>query len=231
MPTVGLATDGDADRLGVVDEGGRFVHDSRSVRPALLLPAGGPWESRASGAVDHHDEHDRQAGKGIRCARCSTRPWVSSTLGPVMMREDALTAGEESGGYAFRGNIPERDGILSGLMILDLMVRTGRSVSELLSVLRETVGPHFYDRLDLHFDAAERETIERRVGSARPLQLAGRRVEDVDTRDGYRFVLPDGYWALIRFSGTEPLLRIYAEGDSPDMVQTLLAEARSLAGA
>ena len=90
--------------------------------------------------------------------------------------------------------------------------------------------PHYYDRLDLHFDAAERETIERRIGSARPLQLAGRRVEDVDTRDGYRFLLPDGYWALVRFSGTEPLLRIYAEGDSPDMVQTLLAEARSLAG-
>ena len=117
-------------------------------------------------------------------------------------------------------------------MILDLMVRTGRSVSELLSVLRETVGPHFYDRLDLHFDAAERETIERtgrfcpaataRRASSGRLSIPG---------DGYRFVLPDGYWALIRFSGTEPLLRIYAEGDSPDMVQTLLAEARSLAGA
>ena len=150
-------------------------------------------------------------------------------LGPVMMREDALTAGEESGGYAFRGNIPERDGILSGLMILDLMVRTGKTVSELLSVLKDTVGPHHYDRLDLHFDASEREAIVRRVGSARPRQLAGRRVEDIDTRDGYRFVLPDGYWALIRFSGTEPLLRIYAEGDSPDMVQALLSEARSLA--
>ena len=69
-----------------------------------------------------------------------------------------------------------------------------------------------------------------RVGSAHPQQLAGRQVEDVDTRDGYRFVLPDGYWVLIRFSGTEPLLRIYAEGDSPEMVQALLSEARSLAG-
>ena len=151
-------------------------------------------------------------------------------LGPVMMREDALTAGEESGGYAFRGNIPERDAILSGLMMLDLMVRTGKTVSELLSFLEGAVGPHYYDRLDLHFDAREREVIVQRVGSARPRQLAGRRVEDIDTRDGYRFVLPEGYWALIRFSGTEPLLRIYAEGDSPEMVKALLSQARSLAG-
>ena len=227
---VGLATDGDADRLGVVDEGGRFVTTLEAF--ALLcyyqlevLGNRGPLV-RSITMTSMIDKLGKAYGVPV-----FDTPVGFKYLGPVMMREDALTAGEESGGYAFRGNIPERDGILSGLMILDLMVRTGRSVSELLSVLRETVGPHFYDRLDLHFDAAERETIERRVGSAQPLQLAGRRVEDVDTRDGYRFVLPDGYWALIRFSGTEPLLRIYAEGDSPDMVQTLLAEARSLAGA
>ena len=227
---VGLATDGDADRLGVVDEGGRFVTTLEAF--ALLcyyqlevLGNRGPLV-RSITMTSMIDKLGKAYGVPV-----FDTPVGFKYLGPVMMREDALTAGEESGGYAFRGNIPERDGILSGLMILDLMVRTGKTVSDLLSVLRDTVGPHFYDRLDLHFDAAERETIERRVGSARPLQLAGRRVEDVDTRDGYRFVLPDGYWALIRFSGTEPLLRIYAEGDSPDMVQTLLAEARSLAGA
>ena len=226
---VGLATDGDADRLGVVDEGGRFVTTLEAF--ALLcyyqlevLGNRGPLV-RSITMTSMIDKLGKAYGVPVY-----DTPVGFKYLGPVMMREDALTAGEESGGYAFRGNIPERDGILSGLMILDLMVRTGKTVSELLSVLRATVGPHFYDRLDLHFDAAERETIERRVGSAQPLQLAGRRVEDVDTRDGYRFVLPDGYWALIRFSGTEPLLRIYAEGDSPDMVQTLLAEARSLAG-
>ena len=227
---VGLATDGDADRLGVVDEGGRFVTTLDAF--ALLcyyqlevLGNRGPLV-RSITMTSMIDKLGKAYGVPV-----FDTPVGFKYLGPVMMREDALTAGEESGGYAFRGNIPERDGILSGLMILDLMVRTGRSVSELLSVLRETVGPHFYDRLDLHFDVAEREAIERRVGSAQPRQLAGRRVEDIDTRDGYRFVLPDGFWALIRFSGTEPLLRIYAEGESLDMVQTLLAEARSLAGA
>ncbi len=225
----GLATDGDADRLGVVDERGRFVTTLEAF--ALLcyyqlevLGNRGPLV-RSITMTSMIDKLGKAYGVPV-----NDTPVGFKYLGPVMMRENALTAGEESGGYAFRGNIPERDGILSGLMMLDLMVRTGKTVSELLSVLSDTVGPHHYDRLDLHFDMAEREAIERRVGTARQRQLAGRRVEDVDTRDGYRFVLPDGYWALIRFSGTEPLLRIYAEGDSPEMVQSLLTDARSLAG-
>ena len=226
---VGLATDGDADRLGVVDERGRFVTTLEAF--ALLcyyqlevLGKRGPLV-RSITMTSMIDKLGKAYGVPV-----FDTPVGFKYLGPVMMREDALTAGEESGGYAFRGNIPERDGILSGLMILDLMVRTGKTVSELLSVLRDTVGPHHYDRLDLHFDAKEREVIERRVGTTRPLQFAGRRVEDIDTRDGYRFILPEGYWTLIRFSGTEPLLRIYAEGDSPEMVKALLSQARSLAG-
>ena len=226
---IGLATDGDADRLGVVDAGGRFVTTLEAF--ALLcyyqlevLGNRGPLV-RSITMTSMIDKLGKAYGVPV-----FDTPVGFKYLGPVMMREDALTAGEESGGYAFRGNIPERDGILSGLMMLDLMVRTGKTVSELLTALRDRVGPHYYDRLDLHFDSIQREAIERRVELARPGQFAGRRVEDIDTRDGYRFVLPDGYWALIRFSGTEPLLRIYAEGDSPEMVQALLDEARSLAG-
>ena len=226
---VGLATDGDADRLGVVDAHRRFVTTLEAF--ALLcyyqlevLGNRGPLV-RSITMTSMIDKLGEAYGAPV-----FDTPVGFKYLGPVMMREDALAAGEESGGYAFRGNIPERDGILSGLMALDLMVRTGKTVSELLSVLMDAVGPHCYDRLDLHFDAGERETIVQRVGSAHPQQLAGRQVEDVDTRDGYRFVLPDGYWVLIRFSGTEPLLRIYAEGDSPEMVQVLLSEARTLAG-
>jgi len=150
-------------------------------------------------------------------------------LGPIMMREDALVAGEESGGYAFRGNIPERDGILSGLLLLEMMVKTGKTVSQLLQMLADKVGPHHYDRLDLHFEG-NRQEIEDRVKSAQPETLAGRRVEDIDTRDGYRFVLDSGYWTLVRFSGTEPLIRIYAEAESPQEVESLLAEVRSIAG-
>ncbi len=226
---VGLATDGDADRLGVVDENGRFVTTLEAF--ALLcyyhlevLGNRGPLV-RSITMTSMIDKLGSEYGVPVL-----NTPVGFKYLGPVMMREDALTAGEESGGYAFRGNIPERDGILSGLMLLDLIVKTGKSVSELLSVLEDTVGPHSYDRIDLHFDVTQRDLIEARVGEAQPQELAGLRVEDIDTRDGYRFVLPHGYWTLVRFSGTEPLLRIYAEGESPEMVRRMLSEARNLAG-
>ena len=115
-------------------------------------------------------------------------------------------------------------------MVLDLMVKTGKTVSELLRMLADKVGPHHYDRLDLAFEPKQREFIEARVRGARPSALAGRPVEQMDTRDGFRFVLEDGYWALVRFSGTEPLLRIYAEGETPEEVAELLEAARLLAG-
>ena len=150
-------------------------------------------------------------------------------LGPLMIEKNALIAGEESGGYAFRGNIPERDGILSGLMVLDMMVRTGKTFSQLLDLLYSKVGPHEYDRLDLRFDPSERQKIQQRMEKPHPSFLAGRRVESIDVRDGLRFVLEGGYWALLRFSGTEPLLRIYAEGASSKEVELLLEETRCIA--
>ena len=225
---IGLATDGDADRLGIVDERGRFVTTLQSfallcMHQLEVLQKRGPLvrSITMTSMVDRLGE--------IYGVPVFDTPVGFKYLGPVMMREDALMAGEESGGYAFRGNIPERDGILSGLMVLDMMVRTGKTVSELLDMLYEKVGPHEYDRWDLGFDPAERQTIEQRIEAAAPSSLGGRRVERIDTRDGFRFVLEGGYWALVRFSGTEPLLRIYAEGASPQEVNSLLEETRSIA--
>ena len=147
-----------------------------------------------------------------------------------MMAEEAIAAGEESGGYAFRGNVPERDGILSGLLMLDMIVKTQMNPSDLLDELAEKVGPHFYERWDVPFDPSQREAIEQRVKLSLPSRLAGKTVAEVDERDGIRFVLESGYWTLIRFSGTEPLLRIYAEGESQAEVAALLGEARAMTG-
>ena len=225
---VGLATDGDADRLGVVDENGRFV-TTLEVFALLCL---------------HLLENMHQSGPLVRSVTMTSMidrlgaiydvpvfdtPVGFKYLGPVMMAEEALAAGEESGGYAFRGNIPERDGILSGLLLLDMMVSTGTNPSDLLAGLFEKVGPHAYDRWDVTFDPARREEIQARLRLASPSSLAGRSVVEIDQQDGIRFVLEGGYWALVRFSGTEPLLRIYAEGESPAEVAALLAEARGLA--
>jgi len=125
--------------------------------------------------------------------------------------------------------VPERDGILCGLLMVDLMVRTGKRLSELVDWLTDTVGPHYFNRVDLSFPPEQREAIVARVQAANPTELAGLRVEGTRTDDGYKFNLAGGYWMLVRFSGTEPLLRTYAEADSPDRVKQLLEEAHQLA--
>ena len=226
---LGIATDGDADRLGIVDERGRFVTTLQSfgllcLHQLEVLQRRGPLV-RSVTMTSMIDRLGELYGVPV-----FDTPVGFKYLGPVMMREDALIAGEESGGYAFRGHIPERDGLLSGLMVLDMMVKTGKTVSELLDMLTGKVGPHYYHRWDLPFDEARRAEVQERVMGARPPSLGGKRVERVDTRDGFRFELEGGYWALVRFSGTEPLLRIYAEAESLEKVSTLLGEARALAG-
>ncbi len=227
--SVGLATDGDADRLGVVDETGRFITTLETF--ALLcmyqlevLGRRGPLV-RSLTMTSMVDRLGELYGVPV-----FVTPVGFKYLGPVMMREDALAAGEESGGYAFKGHIPERDGILSGLMVLDMMVKTGKSVSQLLADLHGKVGPHFYDRWDVNFPERDREQIAGRIDAAHPKKLGSHRVEDLETADGVRFVLDGGYWGLVRFSGTEPLLRLYAEAESPEEAQTILGELRGLAG-
>ena len=227
---VGLATDGDGDRLGVVDERGRFVTTLQTFALLCLhqlevLGNRGPLvrSITTTGMVDRLGE--------LYGVPVFDTPVGFKHLGPVMMRENALVAGEESGGFAFRGHLPERDGILSGLMMLEMMVKTGKSVSALLDDLYERVGPHHYDRVDLPFDPANRTKVERRLEANPPDVLAGRGVAEVDTRDGVRFVLDGGAWALVRFSGTEPLLRLYAEAESPEQVRELLSAARVLVDA
>jgi phosphomannomutase len=147
-----------------------------------------------------------------------------------MMETNALLAGEESGGYAFRGHIPERDGVLSGLILLEAMVKTGQRPSELLAALYEEVGPHEYDRVDITLRGDERDAIRERVAAARPDTIAGLPVESSDTLDGFRFTLEGGWWLLLRFSGTEPLMRIYAEMPSTEQVQQALQAGQELAG-
>ena len=115
-------------------------------------------------------------------------------------------------------------------MLLDMMVKTDMGIADLLGELEAKVGPHHYDRLDLEFDEGNRASILARLQAGAPERLGSRRVERLDTQDGFRYLLSGGYWALVRFSGTEPLLRIYAEAESPSEVRELLEEARGLAG-
>ena len=151
-------------------------------------------------------------------------------IGTAMLREDALMGGEESGGYGYRGHIPERDGVLSGLLFLEYMAKTGAPPSELLRDLYRKVGEHHYERRDVAFAPELRPSIEAKLGGADWTLLGGVPVISSDFLDGRRFLLAGGAWLAVRFSGTEPLLRIYAEGRSPDQVKDMLDDAGAYLG-
>ena len=226
---VGLATDGDADRLGLVDEHGVFVTQLQTLAllALYLLEVRGERGALVKSITTTNMLY--RLGE-IYDAPVFETPVGFKHLGPVMLRENALIAGEESGGYGFRGHVPERDGILSGLYILSMMAALGKKPAELIEYLYEKVGPHHYDRIDLTFDAAEKDAALARLESAAPKALGGTEVSSIDKRDGFRFLLADGSWSLVRFSGTEPLMRVYCETSSPARVRELLAETRSLTG-
>src|SRR5204862_6783475 len=130
-------------------------------------------------------------------------------VAPKMIETDALIGGEESGGYAFRGHVPERDGILAGIFVADMCVKLGKKPSELIELLFSKVGPHFYDRIDAHFPHEKRDEIMRRLQEAKPDTLAGEKVVRSQTTDGFKWITDKGSWLLIRFSGTEPIMRVY----------------------
>jgi phosphomannomutase len=148
-----------------------------------------------------------------------------------MTETDAMIGGEESGGYAFRNHVPERDGILANLYFLDLQVRTGKKPSALIDWLFGKVGPHFYDRIDSRIDPQRREAIKTHLSAVRPEAIGGLRVVGKDLTDGYKFMLEDGGWLLIRMSGTEPLMRVYTETTRESLVQPVLEDGIRLANA
>ena len=225
----GLATDGDGDRFGFVDEAGRYLNQLQvfALLVRYLLEVRGE-----RGAIVRSITTSRMVDLLGRRAGCPVHvtPVGFRRLGPKLIAERALIAGEESGGYAVRGHVPERDGVLSGLLLLDCMVRTGRTASQLLADLHAELGPHEYGRADVELRAGERDAIAERVAAAAPETIAGLPVVSRDRTDGFRYVLEGGWWLLLRFSGTEPLLRVYAELPSAEQVRRALADGRALAG-
>lgn len=146
-----------------------------------------------------------------------------------MLETNAMIGGEESGGYAFQGHVPERDGILAGLYILDMMVQLDCKPSELLDELFSKVGAHYYDRIDTRF-TGDRAAREQNIIEANPRTIGGLNVNGLVTTDGYKFNLEDGSFLLIRFSGTEPIIRVYTETTKQDRVQDILKDGLRVAG-
>ncbi|MBI4266838.1 MAG: phosphoglucomutase/phosphomannomutase family protein [Chloroflexi bacterium] len=226
---VGLATDGDADRMGIVDEKGTFLTQLQ-VFALLCL-----YMLEVRGERGALVKTLTSTSMLYRLGELFKVPVFETAVGfkyvaPVMLREKALIGGEESGGYGFRGHVLERDGILANLYFLDLMVRANTTPAGLLAYLYDKVGPHYYERLDVIFPEDQRQTIIARIRGNAPESIDRVKVAKLDTTDGFRFILADNSWLLIRFSGTEPVLRIYSETDSPARAKLFLEIGKKLAG-
>jgi len=222
-----LITDGDADRCGIGDEHGQFI-DQLRVYGLLALYLLEVREQRGAIVKTLSTTSMLEAlGKLYNVPVYETGVGFKY-VAPKMMETDALIGGEESGGYAFRNHVPERDGILANLFFLDFMVKTGLKPSQLLQKLFDKVGPHFYDRIDTIIDAGQKESILKKLKANFPKDIADRAVVNTNLSDGFKFTLSDGSWLLIRFSGTEPLVRIYSEAGSHDLVQKILAAGKAL---
>jgi phosphomannomutase len=224
-----LITDGDADRVGAGDERGAFINQLRVF--ALLayymleyLGLRGPIVKTLS-TTSMLDKLGAAYGVPVYETGVGFK-----YVAPKMLEVDALIGGEESGGYAFRGHVPERDGILAGLYLLDMMVRTGRKPSQLVEELFAKVGAHYYDRIDSPLPPEQRPSREQKVKVAEPKTLGALNVTGKNTLDGYKFGLEDGGWALIRFSGTEPMVRVYCETTHEDRVQPILQDCLRILG-
>lgn len=226
---VGLASDGDADRVGVVDEKGVFLTPLHvfALLSLYLLEVRGE-RGLIVKTITTSTMLDR-LGELFKVPVRETAVGFKY-VAPIMLGENALIGGEESGGYGFRGHVLERDGILASLYFLDFMVKTGKNPSELIDYLYSKVGPHHFDRQDFEFPEPERAKIIDHIKRNPPRNIGGVKVARFDTTDGFRYILADTSWLLIRFSGTEPLLRIYAESDTPERVEKLLQYGRELAG-
>ncbi|HEX2697130.1 MAG TPA: phosphoglucomutase/phosphomannomutase family protein [Anaerolineales bacterium] len=223
-----LITDGDADRCGIGDEKGQFINQLR----VFGLLAYYMLEIRGDrGPIVKTLSTTTMLNK---LGQLYNVPVYETGVGfkyvaPKMLETNAMIGGEESGGYAFRGNVPERDGILAGLYMLDFMVRTGKKPTELLQMLFDKVGTHYYDRIDTPF-SGDRKSREEMILKANPKTIGGLKVTELVTVDGFQFKLEDGGWMLIRFSGTEPIMRVYCETTHQDKVQAILQDGLKIAG-
>ncbi len=225
----GLATDGDADRIGAMDERGNFVDPHKIMALALryLVQKRG-WQGSVVRTVSTTRMIDRLAQK--YSLTLHETPVGFNHIADYMLREDVLIGGEESGGISFKGHIPEGDGILMGLLIVEMVAASGGSLVDLVDDLLAEVGPAFYERRDLRLKhPVAKDKMNARLQNEAPPQIGGEAIVEVSTRDGVKYILSDDSWLLIRPSGTEPVLRVYAEGRSAEMVKELLKYGEEVA--
>src|SRR5512140_2319616 len=229
MGCFGLATDGDADRIGAMDERSNFVDPHKIMALALkyLVEKRG-W----SGAVVRTVSTTRMIDR--LCKRYGLKlyetPVGFNHIADHMMAEDVLIGGEESGGISLKGPIPEGDGPIMGLLLVEMIASSGKTLNGMVNDLLNDVGPAYYERTDLRLSrpVAKAEMTEFLTKQA-PAEIGPEKVTEVSQRDGIKYIMSDDSWLLIRPSGTEPVLRVYAEGRTHEMVKALLGYGEQVA--
>lgn len=218
---LGLATDGDADRIGLVDEEGQFV-DSHKILALLVKYLHEEKGLRGDivktfSTTDMLDRMGEAYGLPVH-----TTPIGFKYIGPKMVENDVLVGGEESGGMAVKGHLYERDGLFIGLTVAEMMVKRERTLSGLVRELMEEFGPHYQSRDDLHTTEARKQEVLKLLREDGLSEIDGRPVTAKEDLDGFKFRIEGGGWLMFRPSGTEPVLRIYSEAESQEAADALV---------
>ena len=224
----GFATDGDADRVGAIDRDGSLV-DSHKIFSILLKHLAEDLGLR--GEVVKTFSTTQMIDK---LARKFELPLHITPIGfkyicELMLTRNILIGGEESGGIGVQGHLPERDGILNSLLLAEVMADRSRTLGELIEELNQEFGPHEYGRVDLEIDRKAANHVVRQVAEGKVKSVAGLKVISTDDMDGAKMLFGDSAWLLVRASGTENILRLYAEAPSRDKVKALLDEMADFA--
>jgi phosphomannomutase len=223
---LGLATDGDADRIGLYDEDGNFVDAHHII--LLLVHYLHKYKGMTGKVAIAFSTTDRVK----RMAEAYGLPVEVTPIGfkyisEIMTREDVLVGGEESGGIAVKGHIPERDGIYDGLVLYEFMTQSGKTLKELCREVYDVVGTFVYERNDLHLENAKKEAIIKKAQDNGYAKFGKYGFKNIETIDGIKYHLENGGWIMLRASGTEPLLRIYAEGNSKEETLDILEDVKA----
>jgi phosphomannomutase len=224
----GFATDGDADRVGAIDRAGDFV-DSHKIFSILLKHLAEDLGLRGEVVKTFSTTQmvDKLAAK-YRLPLHVT-PIGFKYICELMLTRDVLIGGEESGGIGIKGHLPERDGILNSLLLAEVIADKGKTLGELVRDLNAEFGPHYYDRVDLEIEKSAAQRMVQQVAKNKIRQVAGMKVSAVDDLDGAKMLFGDTAWLLVRASGTENVLRLYAEAPTRELVKALLDEMAALA--